>query len=128
MLIAISVGAVTNLICNSVLIPRYAENGAAIATVVAETVVAVISFVNASKFFNMREVFKSYWQYWVAAVPIPAGAILMRALPLNYIVRICLVITLSTAVYFRVLYLLNNSYFLDAVRVVTKKLHRKGDG
>ena len=128
MLIATSVGAVTNLICNSVLIPRYAENGAAIATVVAETVVAVISFVNASKFFNMRAIFKRYWQYWVAVLSIPPVAILMRALPLNYIVRMGLVIALSTAAYFTVLYLLKNSYFLDAVHVVTKKLHRKGDG
>lgn len=125
MLIATSVGAIVNLVCNSILIPRYAENGAAVATVVAESVVAVISFVNASKFFDMRATFRNYWQYWMAAIPIPLVAISMRTMTVHYIVRTGLVIVLSVSVYFVVLYLFRNQYFLDAVHIISKKLYKK---
>lgn len=121
MLKATSLGAVTDLVCNIGLIPPYGENGAAIATVLAETVVAVVSFYNAGKFFTMRQFFRNYHQYWMAAMPIFICAYLGRLLPLSYIARMTLVIVASVSCYFCVLQLLHNAYYLEAVNILRQK-------
>lgn len=125
MLIATSLGAVTNLICNSILIPRYAENGAAIATVLAETVVACISFRNASRFFEMKQIFLRYYQYWLAALPIPVIALLFRSAVQNYIIRIILTMAFSSSVYFILLLIMRNEYIMQAVQIIPGKLKRR---
>lgn len=121
-------GAVTNFIGNLLLIPRFAENGAAIATVVTETIIAIISFACARKSFDMRQIFKNYYQYWLAAVPIPLIAMLAKMLPIHYVIRMFAVITLSVACYFLILLLLKNDCLLEAFQAVRNKLMRKRDG
>lgn len=45
-LISTLLGAITNFIFNLLLIPRYSENGAAVATVLAEMIVAMVCYLN----------------------------------------------------------------------------------
>lgn len=118
MLIATSVGAMINFIFNLCLIPRFAEQGAAIATVLAETVVAVISYSNASRFFEMRKFFSRYYQYWIAAVPIPLIAIIFKQLPIHYVIRMIMTIIFSCICYFGILFFIKNEYFLAVVKKV----------
>ena len=47
-LMSTGIGAITNIVCNSIMIPLFAENGAAIGTIVAEGAVAIVCFRNAS--------------------------------------------------------------------------------
>ena len=114
-LISTTMGAVTNFACNSFLIPRFAENGAAVGTLVAETSVAIICLIHANLFFDMKKVFRGFWQYWVAAVPIPVLAIVLRILPLSYIITMFLTIFLSIPCYFGILLALKNCYLSDLV-------------
>ncbi len=46
-------GAVINIILNLILIPRYAQNGAAIASVISETIVILMTMHFALKYFNI---------------------------------------------------------------------------
>lgn len=53
MLVTTICGAVTNVIINAVLIPRYAQNGAALASVFSETMVTVMSVLFALRFIKI---------------------------------------------------------------------------
>ena len=66
-LISTSVGAVTNFLSNLFFIPRYAENGAAIGTVIAELSVACVCLLSARKNLNISGMFRKQYQYWIAA-------------------------------------------------------------
>lgn len=125
MLLATSLGAITNLISNAILIPRFAENGAAIATVLAETVVATVSYCNASRFFCMKQFFKKYCQYWVAAAPIPLIAYVIKILPIYYMFQILLIIFLSCGNYFFILWKMKNQYMIEVMETVRDKLKSK---
>lgn len=124
-LISTLTGAVTNFTCNLLLIPRFAENGAAVATVVAETCVAGVCFFNAARYFPMAEIFRGHWQYWLAALPIlPIGALLRGCLT-NDIVRVATTVALSAGCYFAALACLKNEYFMEALGKVRDWLEKK---
>lgn len=118
-------GAVTNFICNLILIPHYAENGAAIATVASETAVAVVCFFNAKKYFDVKAIFKNYYQYWLAALPIPFLVLLAKTLSIHYVGQMFLAIAASAGCYFALLYLQKNIYFLQALQQLKIKAKRE---
>lgn len=124
-LVSTSVGAITNLILNSILIPRYAENGAAIATVIAELAVAVVCLIIIRRFFDMKKVFRFIWQYWFAAAVIPVIVSLIRLMDVSYAVHILLAIPLSAMLYFLILLLVKNPYAEEAIHMVGRKLQKR---
>lgn len=124
-LISTGIGAVTNFISNWFLIPLYAENGAAVATVFAEAIVAIVCFLNANRFFQMRDVLRKYVQYWAAALPIVLIVLLLKAVHLNYILHLALSVLLSTACYVVFLVLLKNPYIREALATVKTQFLRK---
>lgn len=114
-------GAVINFTLNQLLIPHYAENGAAVATVVAEAAVTVICFVNIGRFYSRKAIFAKYYQYWVASMPIPIIAAVCRLLPVGRWVGMAIVVVLSVVVYFGMLALMKNSCLIDAGRSIKKE-------
>lgn len=120
-LFSTSVGAVTNIILNSFLIPRYAENGAAIATVIAEMAVAIICLMNVSRYFDMKQVLCSVGHYWIAAAVIPVVVLLIKMMDVSYIVHIILAIPVSVMLYYIILLLLKNPYAKGAFQIVDMK-------
>lgn len=125
MLIATSLGAVTNMICNFFLIPRFSENGAAIATVIAETIVALVSFINASRFFDMRTIFSKYYQYWIAAIPIPLIAMIIRQFEIHYVIKDFIIVLLSIWCYLFILFQMKNQYIREFMKVINQKTGKK---
>jgi O-antigen/teichoic acid export membrane protein len=118
-------GAAVNMICNAILIPRYAENGAAVATVLAETVIAVICFFNIRRFFDMKKVFRVYWQYWIAVAPIIPVYKAAEKFLQNIWVRTFAVVICSAALYFAVLLILRNPYMCKITEMVMTKIKNR---
>ncbi len=123
-LISTMAGAVTNFTLNMLLIPRYAENGAAVGTVAAEFAVAVICFANASRYFDMKAVFKCYYQYWLAAAGIPVVCLLLDQCNCNSILLMVLKVVLSVTVYFACLLFLKNPFLRMAMHAAAAKMQR----
>lgn len=121
-LISTTVGAVVNLLCNALLIPRFAENGAAAATVIAEAMVALVCFRNIRRYVDIRLIFGLYWQYWTAILPTVLFDALLRLLPIHYLIRMLSLIVLSSGSYFIILYLLKNPFFSEELSILTRKL------
>ena len=124
-LLSTCVGAVVNVICNAIFIPRFAENGAAIGTVVAETAVAVVCLFNASRLLDLKSIFKGYYQYWIAALPIFLIAFLIKRLELNYVIEMIAIMGMSGLCYAGILYAFKNEYLIYAVQVILKKMCKK---
>lgn len=119
-------GAGINFACNLVMIPRWAENGAAVATVLAEAGVMCVCFYHVRKMMNLRTVFQRYYQYWIAAASIIAIHFVVSLLDLHYLLEIVFTVSGSALCYFFILYRFKNEYFLMAAAVVKRKLdHEK---
>ena len=116
-------GAVINFTLNQLLIPRYAENGAAVATVVAEAAVTTICLVNIGRFYDRRAIFAKYHQYWLAAMAIPLSVAVCRLLPVGRWIGMAIMVGLSVVAYFSVLFALKNPYLLEARDIVKRKIH-----
>ncbi len=121
-LISTCAGALTNFSLNMILIPQYGENGAAIATTLAETVVALICFVNAGHYFDLGNIFQKYFQYWFAALPIILIKWTARFWPVHYMLRVGYVILVSGICYFGILLLWKNPYVQDVVLIIKRKI------
>lgn len=116
-------GATVNFMCNMVLIPIWAENGAAVATVIAEFAVMCVCLFNGKKQINYRNIFKNYWQYWVAAIPILGFYVLLELTKMHYLLEIIFFVFGSAFCYFYVLHSFNNEYLLMVCKSLMKKIH-----
>ena len=124
-LIATCVGAVTNIICNALLIPRFAEDGAAVGTLVAETAVAIVSFYNGGKFYLMKPAFAYLWQYVLAASPIPLIVWAVRHCLSGYFFICAAAIPVSGVIYGAILILLRNPYGMDIPRKLSRRMGKR---
>lgn len=120
------VGAITNFCCNFFLIPRLAENGAAIATVLAESAVTGVCLFNIRRFLDVKKIFYQYYQYWIAAFPILFIGYLVKLLLSNYILRICVMVTISAFSYFIILVIMRNSCLFEVLKIIKEKMKRRG--
>jgi O-antigen/teichoic acid export membrane protein len=118
-------GAVVNMVSNAILIPSYAENGAAVATVAAETIVTVICFFNIRRFFDMKKVFKEYWQYIIATIPIIPIYKVAKIVVKNIWVRTLAVVIISATAYFVILIVLRNPYIYKIIELFGSKIKNK---
>lgn len=127
-LLSSCIGAGVNLLCNSLLIPRFAENGAAVGTVVAETAVMLVCVYNAQKYLNMRDIFKGMWKYWLAAAPIIFIGIVIKNIFHNIFLIILITVLFGAGIYFGILCLLRESLTLEIIHrgiVVLKEKRRR---
>lgn len=66
--IAVSTGAITNIIFNFLLIPKYKVLGACIATLMAELIVPVVELIILRKNINIKYIFKDIYKYFLAGI------------------------------------------------------------
>lgn len=118
-------GAVVNFTCNMLLIPKWAENGAAVATVLAETAVMCVCLFHAKKELDIRCVFQNYYQYWIAVVPMIGINAVVNCLELFYLWKIILVVLMSAICYFGILLCFKNTYLLSIVEIAKRKLYKE---
>lgn len=120
-------GAATNFVFNMILIPRFAENGAAVATVIAEAVVSAVCLWNIGKYFSRRGIFAKFVQYWIAAAPIPIIVLLVKRIPIHIVLQMIIEIPLSALCYFALLWLMRNPYVLEGIDMLLSKIRFKHD-
>ena len=90
----------------------------------AEFAVAVICCINASRYFDMKAVFKCYYQYWLAAAGIPVVCLLLDQCNCNSILLMVLKVVLSVTVYFACLLFLKNPFLRMAMHAAAAKMQR----
>lgn len=119
------IAAAVNLSVNSILIPPFAQNGAAVGTVIAEGTCAVLCFILARKYIGIRGVFKLNYQYWIASAPIIGIGFIVAMICESIIFRITLTVIMSMIIYAVILHAFKNPYFKYIMEFITSKFHRK---
>lgn len=104
MLISVAIGAVVNVIGNSILIQVCQEDGAAIASVFSEFVVMFIYVLQGKRYFKLRNVKKDALKIVGAAFVMTAGLVLMDLLlPVGETWKLIIEVFVSIIVYFATL-------------------------
>lgn len=121
---AVVIGALSNFILNNILIRLFGTIGAVIASVLAETIILIYELYVTRKEFNWLMIFNGIFKYLIAGIimfiviyniELHLGVSLLN----TFIVFIIGVIT-----YFIMLLLLRDSYILDNLNILLKKVKR----
>lgn len=121
-LLSTIIGAISNIISNAILIPIYAENGAAVGTVIAEGMVAIVCFCYANYYFDTKQIFKYFSQYLLASLPIICVGVFVYKTRMGLLCRLSVTIALSFVAYVIILRLFRNIYLLDIIAKMRKKM------
>lgn len=121
-------GAATNFFSNYFLIPRFADKGAAVGTVIAETCVLISSIILANRSYKFREVFTSFRNYLIGALLMCICIYNLNHLFSSSLLKLFISGGSSMLVYFSVLFILKDQYLKEIVadmsKLISKKLSR----
>jgi len=121
--ISVIMGAITNLIFNFVFIPKLLSVGAAIGTVIAETVVTGIQFYYIRKEYNIFKVLKMSIKYFASAIIMLVLIMLVNKFILNtseVLLRMGLDICVGMVIYCVSLIAFKDSFFLSVINKTLK--------
>lgn len=119
MILPVTVGAITNIILNSILINICQEMGAAVASVISEIVVMVIYLLLSKKHFKIKNIRKTVYNIVTACV-IMTSYILLISIMGNGIIKYIILVIGSILVYFTILLVLKNDIvceFYDKIKL-----------
>lgn len=113
--------AVSNIVLNAILIPKMAQNGAAIASVMSELVVNGIQIVVMKRIVGFKIEWKAIIQSAVAAAVMSIGVIAMTKVTSHAALQIGLSIVVGGALYVMTNILLKNEFTLSIVDTVKQR-------
>lgn len=113
---AIIVGAVVNFTLNLVLIRQFASYGAAIATIIGESVVTVIMFNMVKDELRLQDSLKSIWRYAVSGVLMFTCCMLISTKLTPSVAHTLLIVMIGVVVYFMLLLILQDAFFITIIK------------
>lgn len=116
------IGAVTNVILNSILIPRYGALGAAIGTVGAESVVTGVQIFFIRKYIFNKDFFVTFIETLFASIIMLFFIIIMNSFITNIILQLLSAFIMGVLIYSLILIILQNQYFLFYTRKIINKI------
>lgn len=117
-------GALINVILNLILIPLYSSSGAAIATVVAESIVLVLAGIYAKDLVKFRMFFNESYKYILASLPIPIIYYFVTNSSIDSIyLRFLLISIFGFISYIACLIILRSSLSQEGLLIIKKKLN-----
>ena len=124
--LTVLIGAGINFFLNLVLIPFFQSRGAAVASVTAETVIAIVQLIFVRKEFSPLQVRREGTHYFFAGVIMllalwPLGKILDPSVIHSLFMVVC-----GVAVYFLMLFMQRDEFFLSNIKKVLNKVFLYG--
>ena len=122
---AVTLAAIINFIFNYIFIPKYAQNGAAVGTVIAELTGVLMMVYFARKklkeinFYNMENL-----KYFIAALIMGIIIFFLKKLDLSNLEKLIVSITLGGITYLTILLLLKEYFILEGIKIIKSKLKR----
>lgn len=108
------IGAVVNIILNAILIPNYAQNGAAIASVISEGAVAIYQFYYVTQYVYTRITFDKVISLVIPLICMLAMILLTKYLCTNIMLETILSVVIGVATFFIVGLFCKNSLIIMA--------------
>lgn len=125
LLISVICGAVVNLILNSVLIPLWANDGAAVASAISETVVLFVTFMFSKRFIKFKLNSHYIVTLLISITIMSISLFVCKSFSLSSFWEMCLGIVIGLTVFFSAGIFLKNEGIIDIISVV-KRLLNKG--
>ena len=110
-------GIISNLFVNVLLIPQHGELGAALGTVIAEFMICIILWLFAWRCLDLKFVFKNSWHY-VCSSMVMVTIVWLLGMFTDGVLNCILSVVLGMAVYFAVLYILRDDFFLYIIETL----------
>ena len=123
--IATFVGAILNVVLNSIFIITFGTRGAAVATVLAEISVFIILMYYMKKFYQDKTLFKEVWKYLVAGICMFIVGLGIAALGLGLILKILVTVVICIICYFGVLMILKAKIAFIVIDMLKARIKRK---
>jgi O-antigen/teichoic acid export membrane protein len=121
--ITVLFGAFINFVLNIFLINRYQAIGAALSSVIAESIIAIIQFFYIRKIFNITSIFFGSWRNMASSIiMIIVLYVLKLIIPVN-VLSLLFMIFISCVVYFLLLLLLQDKFVLSLINTIVNKGH-----
>jgi O-antigen/teichoic acid export membrane protein len=119
--LTVIIGAVANFLLNMFLITLYQSVGAAIASVIAESIITIIQCIYIRKIIDIRKIFLQSWRYIVASIIMFIVLCLLKSIiSINIFGLMCIIMT-SSVVYFLLLILFRDTLVLSIIRPFLKR-------
>src|SRR5574344_2287042 len=118
------VGAIFNLVLNFILIPRYAQNGAAVSTVIAEIGVTVTQIFLGLKFVPVKFFNKSHFLILVSAIIMFCFCCFLQKISDIAIIQLGMVTILGALLYFLLLFLFKEPVTIEFVKCFKKNMRK----
>lgn len=118
------IGAVTNFTLNMILIRLFLSLGAAVASVIAETVIAVVQLVIVRRELSPWFIIKEGIHYYIAGGVMIAALFPISNLLSPSMLHTAIMVLIGATVYFSVLWIEKDSFFLSNVELIIHKLKR----
>ena len=123
-LISYITGAISNIICNAIFIPLYGALGAAIGTLIAESIVTGIQVIYLHQFIFTKDNFISLIHSIIGTVIMGILIIVILKYINNIILQIIIASICGIIFYALCLLLLKNKYFIEYIKIFTNKLRK----
>lgn len=124
--LTVVIGAGTNFMLNMILIHFYQSVGAAIASVAAETAVTVVQLIIVRRELSPLRVIKEGAHYYIAGLVMALALLPICRMLTPSVVNTAIIALSGAAVYFMVLLIERDEFFLSNIRNILKKLHING--
>ena len=121
-LIGTSVSAVMNVVLNLILIPLWAQNAAALTTVISEGFTAVYFYLYGRKYMKIKGLLITIVKVCIGSCMIPIISVLINFMSLPMLVSTFLTIITSVLVYFLIEILLKNEAAYSVYKNAKKKI------
>lgn len=124
-LVSVIAGAVTDVICNALLIPRFGAAGSAVSNSVAEAVVLTVQIIALRKEIGAAFAAIGYWKLGIALAAGSAASLWVAALGLGSFLSLCVSAVLFFGAYGIVLLLFQEKLVCELLDQIFGKIRKK---
>ena len=119
------ISALSNVILNCLLIPRFAAGGAVVASIASELIMLITCLILTKEYINLAEIVFVGWKYALAAVLmlIPVGVLSQGLMP--SLINSVIIVAIGACVYLAALYILRENVVLNYLRELVDRCTRK---
>lgn len=119
------IGAAFNFVCNLILIPLYGAVGAAIASVLAELIIAGVQLIIVRKELSFLTIVRESVKYVISGIVMLTGLVLINRHLQPSIPNTIILVVAGTCIYVAMLFALRDDFFLANAKKIVDKIKLK---
>lgn len=123
--LTVLIGAVINFILNLFLIKLFQSYGAALASVIAETIITVVQIYIVRKELSPKEIIKCGGHYYIAGVIMAIILYIFRKIFMPSFISVIILTILGATSYFCSLFIIRDRFFCEDIVVTVEKAIKK---